>query len=191
MLKSRLCFKERWNILRVNNQKNKNVCIQILLNKKKYLPVKTLFGLQGRGYHATLLSGESFFYHFLGSVQTLRTTTSRIIKLETKSLQHELVHSLILSYPVNKKELFLKLTAPKKYAKSLKNFCEELHFYCITCCTTEILSKSNSFTSISQGYSKTCIPALCMWNIKKPNNRSLDIFVIIYILFIFLYVFKL
>ena len=46
----------------------------------------------------------------------------------------------------------------------------------LTDCKAEILLKNNFFTSISQGFSKTCIPAPCIWNSKKPNNRSLWIF---------------
>ena len=37
----------------------------------------------------------------------------------------------IWSYPVRKKELFLKLAVPKKLAKSLKAIYKELRFYCI------------------------------------------------------------
>ena len=82
---------------------------------------------------------------------------------------------------VNKIELFLELAVPKKQANSLKTYCEGLRFCCICL-------KSNSFSIISQGFSKTYISA--PWNIKKPNNKSLDIFIIIYILLISLYAFK-
>ena len=83
----------------------------------------------------------------------------------------------IWSYPLTKKEFFLKLAVPKKLAKSLKTIWKELHFYCI-CSSLKNWNflKHNSFTSISQGFTKTRIPPHCMWNSKKPNNRRFWIF---------------
>ena len=73
----------------------------------------------------------------------------------------------IWSYPASKKELLLKLAAPKKQAKSLKTICEKLVFIAFAGCRDEIL-----FTRVSQGFSKTRIPPPCTWNSKKPNNPS-------------------
>ena len=71
----------------------------------------------------------------------------------------------ICSYPVSKKELFLKSTVPKKHAESLKTIWKELRFYGIYI--------SQVFTN---GLAKTSIPRPCMWNSKKPYNQSFWIF---------------
>ena len=39
-------------------------------------------------------------------------------------------------------------------------------------CRGEVLLKNHSFTSISQGFSKTCIPVPCTWNSEKPNKSG-------------------
>ena len=97
---------------------------------------------------------------------------------------------LVWFYSVNKKELFLKFAVRKKQAESLKTFWRNFVFVVFVGCRAEILLKRNSFASIFQGFNKTFLPALCVWNSKKPNNQSLDIFNIIYILLISLYVFN-
>ena len=51
--------------------------------------------------------------------------------------------------------------------------------------------RAELFPSISQGFSKTCIPLPCLYNSKKSNNQSFWIFfIIISILFISVYIFK-
>ena len=99
----------------------------------------------------------------------------------------------IWSCPGNKKKLFLKLAVPKTHAKPLKNL-RNFAFIAFAGCSAEISLKNKSSTSISQGFRKTCLSAPCMWNNKKPNNQcingSLDMFNIIYMLLVSLYVFK-
>ena len=66
----------------------------------------------------------------------------------------------IWSYPLNIKEFFIKLVVPKKLAKSLKTICKELHFYCICRLWGAGFIKKNSFTIVSQGCCKTCVPLI-------------------------------
>ena len=61
------------------------------------------------------------------------------------------------SYPLRKKEFFLKLAVPKNLAKSLKTNCEKLHFYCICKLWVSNFIKKNPFTSISEELCKTCV----------------------------------
>ena len=85
------------------------------------------FRLQDRADHVTLLRSESFICHFLDFVQTFRTAIFLITSfpnytkdnLEQRVCDRELGMLWIWSFPVNKKELFLKLAVPKKQAKYL------------------------------------------------------------------------
>ena len=127
---------------------NKMSVPKFSLKKQKniYLlkPSSSLGSLQGREIiNTTPLRSESFIYHFLGFVRTFRQlfsselllrATPRTIKLGTKSFWQIIVKLCMLwiwSYPLSKKEFFVKLAVPKKQAKSLKTICDKLCFYCI------------------------------------------------------------
>ena len=51
-------------------------------------------------------------------------TSPKIIKLEEKSPRQRPLHGLDMACPTRKKEFFLKLVVPKKYAKFTETSCE-------------------------------------------------------------------
>ena len=111
--------------------------------------------------------------------------TPRAAKLATRVSDRKLCIVWICFYPLNKKKLFLKLAVPKNQAKSLKAVCAKLCFYCAS------ILWGFRFIKKTQEFSATSALFPCMWNINKPNIRSFwNLFIIIYILLMSLYVFR-
>ena len=111
--------------------------------------------------------------------------TPRAAKLATRDSDRKLCIVWICFYPLNKKKLFLKLAVPKNQAKSLKAVCAKLCFYCAS------ILWGFRFIKKTQEFSATSVLSPCMWNINKPNIRSFwNLFIIIYILLMSLYVFR-
>ena len=143
LLKSRLSFKERWKISRVKKPKAKKVCAEFSLKQqKKCLPFKTwILFRQATRQSSSCNFTKKWILHlsrawFCPKIQNSYFPRNlflepRIIKCEQRVSDRKLCMLWIWSYPVSKKELFLKLAFPKKQAKSLKTIGEELRFYCI------------------------------------------------------------
>ena len=111
---------------------------------------------------------DSIIYHFYGFFQTIITvisskplfrSTPRAIKLGTKSVWKQIVNAMDRSYPVSKKELFLKLAVPKKQTKLLELFEVTLVFIAFVSCRARTF---NSLITISKEFSKVCLPPLSM-----------------------------
>ena len=144
LLKSRLCFKH----FKCKYPNNPNICA----------PKSSLGSLRGRVHNFT----EKWILHLSipRSCQNIHNSYfpqnflleshQGQLNCEERASDRKLRMLWIWFYPVSKKELLLKLAAPKKLAKSLKTICEKLRFF--AGCRTEIL-----FTCVSQGFSKTRI----------------------------------
>ena len=85
--------------------------------------------------------------------------------------------------PVTKKELFFKIAAPKRHAKSLKTTCEVVNFYYICKLYTWNLSKSILSKPVLKGLLKLLVMSNFIWNSKKSNNllfRNFSMFISYY-----------
>ena len=100
----------------------------------------------------------------------------RQLSWEQRVSRKKLFMLWIWSYPVSKKELFLKLADPKKQRKLLKTIWSGLGFYCICKLQGSNFIKNNSFINISQGFSTTCLPPLICRTVKSLIVKAFGYF---------------